>query len=320
MGALHSLIWLMFLLWGVVLGCGKPSKPSEPKPEPEPWGERAASYEAELERHREAGWLVVRTADGYRDEGDSLTWSGEAMGVSCAQAERTLAALEAMQDKEAGYYVRVDPLPVQYVDELNVVSRDGWISVAYGMTRVWRRCPDLQARMAASWQRAQAAVGDSVWLHPNALQALVLPSFRYLTDAIDAFSQGDWPAASTARRLSFELATEATVHSVVASKSPCYPLHLVFSEILSLSAVGLPISTNAKRDLCEVTKSTGLINWRWYCQDESEAVESWLEKYRPNQLVYAHQRCSWESEDFPPEDTVASLDWLTLRDLYVNGG
>lgn len=298
--------------------CGRAAEPTRPQPEPAPWPARASAYETELGSHREGGWLVVRTADGYRDEGDSLTWSGEAMGISCGQAEASLVAVERLQEKSGGYYLRFDPLPDRY--SADVVSRDGWIGVVYGMTRAWHKCPALQSRMADSWHRARSAVGNALTLHPQASAAFITPQMHYLLDAMDAFVDGAAPAPRPAAKAMYELATETTVRLIVAGKTPCYPLHLAFSEAIALAAMGSPISEAAKRDLCEATASTGLINWRWFCQDDPAAVRSWLEQYQPNRIVYAHQRCSWETEDFPSTDTVASLDWLTLRDLYVNGG
>ncbi len=307
----------LLLCAGLLSSCGKATDDVPPEAEHAPWPERAAAYEADLQAHREGGWLVVRTANGLRDEGDSLTWTGEAMGVSCAQAEATLSAFEHMQDSYGGYYVRIDPLPAEYAQ--NPVSRDGWVGVMYGIARSWRRCPDLQARMTASFERARAAVGTAARLHPSAnVVASVTPWFRYVTDAVSALTAGA-PRPTDAARVGFELAGETTAASIVSARSACYPLHLMLSEILTLSAVGLPISAEAKRNLCNQTASTGLMNWRWYCQDSSADVASWLEQYQPNKIVYRHQRCDWESEDFPITDSVASLDWLTLRDLYIHG-
>ncbi len=313
---MRSLLIVVF----VVVGCGRPSAPVPPEVEHQPWPARREAFDIDLTAHREAGWLVVRTPTGSRDEGDSLTWSAEAMGVSCEQAAATLTALEAMQDVEQGYYVRVEPLPERYVANHDVVSRDGWVSLAYGMTRSWWRCQELRPRITTSWQRAVAAVGSATRLHPNAPGAVVTPWFRYVVDAMSSFVGGDVPQPSVAARSGYELAVETTVRSVVGSRGACYPLHLALDEILALASMGTAISTAAKQDLCEATAATGLLTWGWYCHGGVSEVASWLEQYQPNQIVYRHQRCSWEVEDFPFGDTAASLDWLTLRDLYVSGG
>lgn len=313
MGIRTYLVALLFA------SCAKPSNPVDPSSPPERWKETADLYTDVLTSHREGGWLVARTPDGDRDQGDSLTFTGEAMGLDCPQASLTLDALERMQETYAGYYLRVEPLPDHYWGEKNVVSRDGWIGVMYGMTRAWVRCPDLKARMTASWKRARAAVGAASTLHPAASSAFITPTFRYVQDLVSRMVEETSWTPPDAARVAFEGALMLSVRSVVGSKGACYPLRLGLLQLLTASAVGFPISDGAKRDLCEASASSGLMTWRWYCQDSSGLVESWLEQYQPNQIVYAHQRCSWETEDFPVGASYASLDWLTLRDLYLNG-
>ncbi len=248
--------------------------------------------------------------DADADLGDSLLFTGTALGVvSCKVADRFLTGLERMQDVNAGYLVRFNPLPPEYVT--NPVSRDGVIGVLFGLSRAEKRCPDLQARIQTIKTRWKAAIGSSPFLHPKST-AVITPSLKFFMDV----SYGS--QMSTPEYTVFMASIFTTAESIKLKKSACYPIHLQTLEFLTLEVHGKSLQDTDKKHWCSITDGMGLMLTDWYCGRNSEKTKSWLKSPENSQHVYMHQRCVWESPDIGSLRS-PRVDYLVLSRLMKEG-
>lgn len=254
--------------------------------------------------------LDLSNDEGEADIGDSLLFTGIALGsVSCEIADRLVLALERMQDVNEGYLVRFNPLPAEY--KKNPVSRDGAIGALFGLVRAEKRCPELSKRIKGVKEKWKAAIGSSLFLHPNS-SALITPQLQFWIDA--AYGKG----MNAAKYSLFMSSALVTAQQIKEKKSACYPVHLETLQFLTMEVQGVKLTKEDKKNWCSITDGMGLMLTDWYCGRSSERAKAWLKYPETSQHIYMHQRCSWESPD------VGSLrsprvDYLVLYRLMSEG-
>lgn len=295
----------------LILGCSKAQHvPPETKNVPGDF----RFYEERLVNDFVPGGFVVSKAGGEeRDQGDSLLFTGVALAaIDCDLAPTILDGLEAMQSVWGGYLVRFHPIPQEYIEKHNVITRDGATGALYGLVKVAKRCPDLAIRANAILTRWRDAVGDAFFLHPEGRKGLITPSFK-------AF----WKVAFGEKISDLEYglfigSALVTAASIKNARSACYPVHLQTLQNLTLESQGRPLLAADKAAWCDLTADMGLYLTDWYCQRDGDKLLQWLKNPEESQHIYVHQRCSWEQSD---GDGVASprVDFLTLFENVKNG-
>ncbi len=286
-----------------------------PEVEPIPYASEFSHYESRLMDFflSERDFVVSRTEDdGMDDQGDSLLFSGIALGVvSCDKVPRLLSALKSSQETFRGFLVRFNPLPPEYITGKNYVSRDGAIGALFGLVRAAKRCPEQNALIQTVMDDWRAAVGSSYLLHPKSV-AVLTPSFRFFWDAAHGheMSNGEY---------GFFMATNLfTAEAIRSNRSACYPVNLQLLEFLTLEVMGRRLELADKRKWCETTDGMGNLLADWYCGRGTEAIESWLANPEQSSHVYAHQRCGWESPDIGSKKS-PRVDFLLLSRLLNEG-
>ena len=128
------------------------------------------------------GFVVSKGQHGeIEDQGDSLLFTGLALGVLDCEVIGSrffLAPFDRMQDNFSGYLVRIDPLPEEYRQGNNFISRDGATGALYGLQLAKRRCPALAPKIDPILARWKDAVGNSLFLYPKSLAGIITPSFK----------------------------------------------------------------------------------------------------------------------------------------------
>lgn len=284
---MHTLLpWLICAL--MLVSCGKKAhdvEPSEALGDVQFYEERAISF-------LEQGFVVAKGQDGsLRDQGDSLLFTGLLLGsLSCEKLEVILSSFERMQNRFGGFLVRIDPLPNEYAEGGNFISRDGATGALYGLVRAAKRCPAQQWRIASILNRWEDAVGSSLLLHPKST-AVITPSFRVFWRLAHGHSIND---------LEYQLAMAsslATTKIIKDNKSACYPMHLQTIQNLLFELRGRPLLAGDKKLWCELTDGMDLLLTDWYCERRKPEIDAWLKDPSRSPSVYMHQRCSWESPD-----------------------
>lgn len=291
--------------------------PSTPAAEVDEFSEEAQSYRDHLTAGLCGGWVGthVEGESSCYDMGDSLLFSGLALAVlPCAGGAPVLAAIEASQESRGGLFVRYEPLSPDYSGNEN--SRDGITGLIFGLATRARHCPDDKNLIAGMWQRYRTALGPNpLALYPGNLHAVVTPPFAAVLEQGDHLLAGG-ESPPFARRVLWEAAAAKGAQATVEDHGACFTVHL---ETLQALLFGAAASGDFHKGFCQGTAGAGLALTDWYCGTGAEAVKSWLSTYQPNQMVYRHQRCSWETETPRPGTDGPALDWLMLYTLAKEG-
>lgn len=260
------------------------------------------------------GFVISKEKSGeITDQGDSLLFTGLTLGVlDCELIQGFLLALDRMQDNFSGYLVRIDPLPEEFRQGDNFISRDGATGALYGLQLAKRRCPALSEKIVHILSRWKDAVGNSLVLYPKSLAGIITPSFRTF------WKVGHGVGISDVEYEEYIVSGLATIALIKSQHSACYPIHLQTLQHLTFEIMGKPIFKRNKDEFCALTKGLGLLLTDWYCDRESDAIKSWLSNPEQSKHVYELQRCSWENGD--AANTLSPrVDFLVLFRHFTEG-
>jgi hypothetical protein len=285
------------------MGC---RKSKEVEPDGNVSGDFRYYEERLVVEYLENGFVVSKSGGISEDQGDSLLFTGVALGaLDCEFVPRILDGLEEMQDYWSGYLVRFLPLPAEYIEKHNVITRDGATGALFGLVKASKRCPDLYPRIQTILTRWYDTVGNSLFLHPEGRNGIVTPSFKAFWKVAHGKGISDLEYAV------YMGSTLFTAESIKNAKSSCYPIHLETLQHLVFEAQGRPILAADKERFCSITKDMGLYLTDWYCERNGETLLTWLKDPQSIPVNYLHQRCEWEPADgigkFSPR-----VDFLTL--------
>lgn len=259
------------------------------------------------------GFVVSKTVTGtYDDQGDSLLFTGLALAVlDCDKVPLILDGFRRMQANHRNYWVRFDPLPQEYIDRQNFVSRDGVTGALFGFAKAAKRCPQSAEEIQGIVARWLGAIGDSVFLYPGVLAGIITPSFHTLM----RLARGE--GVSDLDYEEYHVAALTTATLIKHNKSACYPIHLQTIQHMTIEQQGHPLLKRHKDQWCAVTKDMGLLLTDWWCGRNEAEIRAWLSKPE-SPHVYAHQRCKWESQDGDGKLS-PRVDFLLLERLFHEG-
>lgn len=260
------------------------------------------------------GQVISKNNDGTpTDLGDSLLFSGLAIGsANCDRVKVLLTSLEKMEAHYEDYLVRFNPLPLEFAEKTDFISRDGATGVLYGLTLAKKRCPSLAQEIHTILFRWKNAVSDSFTLYPGSYAAFITPSFKTFWDLAHGGEMNF---------LKYEdliLSILATTLWIKLSKSACYPIHLDTLQFLTLENLGYPILERHKAEFCSLSNGMGLMLTDWFCERNKDKILAWLHNPESSQNVYMHHRCIWESTDGNSKIS-PRIDYLLLFRLITQG-
>lgn len=274
--------------------CGK----TEPKPEPSPADAEIRARAAQVEERilgltEPRGWVVSKHIDGSIEHtGDSLIWTGMAMGVmSCAGGAAPEAALLEILQTNNGRFLRHPTLPSKET------SLDGHIGVYWGIAQRVRRCPESSPLWVAALATHEPVNLKGPFEHLLSSLKYQLgmggkPNVAALTDTVAAWAYG-----------------------VVLSKSAGFRIHLGLLSLQTLEHAGVGLPAGARTKFCSASDGSGLTTTDHWCGRGDLA--GWVKAFEFNRYEYAHQRAEWENADGRPGLVTPGLDLLVaLSDLY----
>lgn len=292
----HSIICVLAL----VAGC---SRAPEREPLAEPTADVAALF-ADASDHllelAEDGWVVSRWADGTPEhEGDSLIWTGIAMGtLDCRRGDVLEAALVRMINDQAGVLYRHPRLKDR------AASLDGALGLYWGIAQRVHRCPES----LETWQIAMAK-------HAAAPAPYVVREFTSARDQLlHALGLRGAPSGDRLRALEAQVASWAG--AVNAKHAACYRAHLGLLSLELVEASGGAISGPGRDSFCAATRGMDLPTVDHWCGRGD--LGGWIAAWRPDEWEYRLQRCpAWEAADGKPGLSTPGLDRLVaLRAVY----
>lgn len=289
----HILVFCASL--ALMLGCGK-SKPVDKEEPDDPAKARFVTLQNRLlSDYLLDGFVIAKESNGsITDQGDSLLFTGLTLGVldcNVLESKFLLAPFDRMQDNFGGYLVRIDPLPADYRQGNNFISRDGATGALYGLQLAKRRCPALGPKIDHILARWKDAVGDSFFLYPKSLAGIITPSFKTF------WKVGHGIGISDVEYEEYIVSSLVTIGLIKANKSACYPIHLQTVQHLTFEIMNHPILKRNKDEFCALTKGLGLMLTDWYCDRNGDDLKLWLDNPENSNHVYVSQRCNWESGD-----------------------
>lgn len=233
-----------------------------------------------------SGWLVnTYDGGGYRKAGDSLIFSGVALGaLDCRRGDVVEAALVAMLEEKDGDIYRHPSLK----DE--PASLDGELGLLWGVSQRVARCPETQSvwaplieRHAAHAWRYLAGLWDPVlWQVEAQLGLRALPTETERGE-IGTLAAG-WAFA------------------VVQTHEAAFRLHLGY---LALSIVDAP---KGKASYCAAVKAAQIPLLEHFCG--RSGLGAWAAAFQFNAWEYRFQRAAWETPDGKPGMNTPALDYL----------
>lgn len=269
-------------------------------------------------RFVEGGYVAPRRGGAVDIEGDSLLWTGLAIGtLPCGAAAALVATLDRSTTARGGALLRYDldpdgPIDPRLVGDEN--TRDGFIGAIFGLTSAARRCPELADTIGELWRRIARFVDDEGHgaLYPGNLHALVTPGMRFLLDlASHALAGGARPSGEAL--LAFEAGEIPDALRITVGHAACYPLHLAALGFAVAAREGRPIHRAVFEGWCGATAGTDIPMIDWMCR--RAAARTWLVA-EPDGYEHRHQRCSpWESPDLDAGEESPRVDWLELYEI-----
>ncbi len=276
-----------WILLFCLAACAKDKAPAEPRQEPVQNGyEEVASR---LMPMLDNGWVVSRFAGEPRDQGDSLIFTGIAMGaLDCTRGAIPEAALVKMLREKNGGVYRHPSIPDDY-------SLDGLLGFWWGISRRTGRCPETRELWASLLPQHQGAIS-------------VEPFFGVALQTVMAdLGVSGAPTVGERGQLGSEVAAWAI--GVVSQRQAAYRLHLGF---LTLDLVDAP---KGKSAFCDAVPQAKIPLLEHFCG--RSGLSSWVDGFAYNRSVYAFQRADWESESVPPGVETPAIDLLVaLAVLY----
>ena len=246
-------------------------------------------YEARLDSLIEPEyWVLSYRQDGDAiepiDQGDSLIFSGIAMGVtSCDGIGEKIetALLDAMP---IGTLFRHPTLPDQ-------ISMDGALGLLFGIAARWKYCDGQD--VINKWSEFVNAI-DPDKLNPAADDTLPL-EFRYVLDVLK-WRMGLAQAPKVTRRAILETQVASWAHAVVETKAACYRIHLGWLALRTLQMLGEAPSSIGKASFCSAIDPGQIPLIRHWCG--GNLLVEYAKTYQKNEWSYRHQRCGgWEKPD-----------------------
>lgn len=309
--------FLVLLL--IIVGCshseerGKSTAPEgyDPLPVVKVYGERLVG------EFNEDGWVVSRHEDGSTEhEGDSLLWTGLALGVlPCSYVGVFSDRMIKMIKDHDGALVRYEPLG-EYAGGREVTF-DGATGLYYGVASLIQRCPDVVSLWKDPWE-----------LHLNYLEkadgrlnvkaehdARLFEPWGVLPDLIGHLLglRDDHP--SRARMNALELESALWTAATYSAKKPCYRMHLSYLHIRTLDRFG-HLSDEGRKSFCSASEGAKIALYDGFCNRGD--ILGWMAGYEPDVYEYAHQRCpEWEHPDAGSLRT-PDLDYLMAYDQYMS--
>lgn len=291
----------------LLCACGKSKPVDKVDPESQSQLRFSAIQDRLVSDYLLDGFVISKEKNGTpTDHGDSLLFTGLALGVlDCKKIDMFLLALDRMQDNFSGYLVRIDPLPEEFRQGDNFISRDGATGALYGLQLAKRRCTALTEKIDHILSRWKDAVGNSLVLYPKSLAGIITPSFRTF------WKVGHSIGISDLEYENYIVSGLVTTSLIKSNKSACYPIHLQTVQHLTFEIMGRPIFKRNKDEFCGLTKDMGLMLTDWYCGRNGDDLKLWLDNPEQSKHVYMSQRCTWENGD--ADDTLSPrVDFLVL--------
>ena len=272
--------------------------------------------EAELQerlrtRFLEKGYVVSRKGEKPHFVGDSLLWTGIAMGVlDCEIAREIFEAVHASAKKRRGGLVRIEPLPRSY--NVDPTSRDMEVGAIFGFAAYFLSCEDPEVVDLLTLHfdfidQNHAAL----YPHGDPSKININPAFAYFLNEVAALFLGV-PRPPAIDRSGFEVGVFSGASGIRSANAPCFPVHLTTMQLITLEILDHPISQSAGAAFCKATDTMGLPLTDWYCHRLD--VKEYLHSYELDQYEYSHQRCSWEQDRLDGVET-PGLDWIVLKRL-----
>jgi hypothetical protein len=300
---------LLLLSFSLCISC-QPTEDIEEPVAPDDF-DGQASYDAAVSRlmaFERDGWIVSLKDGQPEHQGDSLLWTGIALGVlPCDKAEIFADALRSMLVDNSGYLVRYMPLPEEYMGGREV-SFDGATGFYYGLAANLVRCGS-----ADSWRDYWSLHNRRLpILHPNTPGVDVVPEFTVLQDYIShLLGQRGKPHKDRVRILEKEI--ELWARAVVLQRASCYRIHLGWLYLRSMESLNV-LSAKGKYKFCDATDGVGIPLIDHWCGRSHIAEWNYVE----NDWEYRHQRCgAWETPDGKPGLETPGLDAVIAYSLTL---
>jgi hypothetical protein len=244
------------------------------------------------------GYVISKNASVPTHLGDSLLWTMIAAAtIPCSDAEVLFNSVSQSVHANDGLVLRFDPLPEKL--ESNQTSRDMEVGFAFGMTFLYKNCPEMRSAIQATWSRHINFIfneNNSLAKEGPRTKVEITPTLRYLLLQVTQYLLGQSSGASVMDQFLLDSATNvAAIGRSIGRKEPCYPAHLTTLSFMILDAVGASVGESNKIIFCRSTQGQSLPLTDWYCQ--RPGAEGYLDGFQLNQYEYRHQRCSYEEPD-----------------------
>lgn len=288
-------ILAVLIALNALVACGRGRGRARPEAMPASVDDTRLHAEAveRFARFLDDGQVVSRVGDAPEHVGDSLIWTGVAIGaLPCDAAAPLVARLTERLEANGGLLVRYEPLPEDKVGG-GEITMDGETGLYFGLGRYVTRCgvPD---RLAAAWrlrQDAQAAAGGR--LHPN-VTSIMPDQFTFTRDAV-SYALGIRGEPSVDRLYVLEQEIAAWMVATVRERAACYRLNLGYLHIAAVEAMGYRVSDVGRLTLCAATGSAGIATWDHWCG--RGGLSEFVEAFEWNRFEFKHQRCAYEEPD-----------------------
>lgn len=286
-----------------LVSCTKVAAPTSEEPSPGVRVRHLMAVERLVNSHMVDGWVVSRDGEKPHHLGDSLLWTGLALGIlPCDKAELPAAALRGMFRELGGGMWRHPSLPTD-------ASMDGAMGVYWGIARHQRKC-------AGEWHSELTAHRELLRSTGNKLNragsGLLPPGFDYLPPLLD----GDTPP--DAHKALLERLVGAWALATKLERASCYRAHLGLLALDAAQVAGQSISPDAKGFYCLQTRPMKIPLIDHWCG--RPGLGEWVAGFEYNVWEYRHQRCgAWETADGNGYETPA-LDLLMGMAYYYGLG
>jgi hypothetical protein len=250
-----------------------------------------------LEMTEPHGWVVSRWDDASIEHtGDSLLWTGMAMGVlDCGRGAAPEDALLAMLSETGGRAYR------HPTEALREPSLDGHLGLYWGIAHRAARCPESRERWAEALEQL---------IPVNAEEAFIV------RDSILS-SLGRGTAPSLSARDAYGSSWAVLASGVRVAKAAAYRIHLGLLALESLEVSGQQVSSSVRDAFCSASNGADMPTVDAYCGRGDLAA--WVEAFEFDAWEMRHQRSgAWESRDGKPGLRTPGLDLLVaMRQVFA---